>query len=451
MIAMVEERPRLAVVTLVSERVIDGRYRVERRLGSGSMGVVYLAEDVFLGRRVAIKVIDPVNANDPASTERFVKEARALAQIRHDNVVQVYAFGPHQRSFYFAMEYVEGQSLEEAIDRGETVDVVRALEIVRAVANGLGAVHARQLVHRDVKPSNIVIENDTRRPVLIDFGLARRKSASSPKLSITAGTPSYMAPEQATDPDGTRVTGRADIYALACTAFELLTGHAVFEGTDVFEILKAHLKSPPPLLSSRRPDLAVFDAAFVRALAKDPKDRHESAVAFAAELDLALARREATQVKDTLPPRSDAKATGPAGLPGERVLLLAKDEGVAKQITRTAKRSVSASGRRADVAQVVSARELLDAFASDRAGIVVIDDDSSDVPVGELVRTLRTLSGGWAASVLVVSRAFGTTRHELTAHGVRDVLPKPLVVQMLAQAIDRIVLRRSTPDTTMGT
>ncbi|MDB4936176.1 MAG: Serine/threonine protein kinase [Labilithrix sp.] len=424
----------------IPSRLIDGRYKLIRELGAGSMGVVHLAEDVFLDRAVAIKVIDPGHASDPVTIERFKKEAQALAKIRHQNVVQVYAFGPHARSFYFAMEYVEGRSLESAIDNGETVDVAQSIEIVRAVANGLGAVHERKLVHRDVKPSNIVIEAETGRPVLIDFGLARRRSASNPRFSITAGTPMYMAPEQATDPDGTRTTFRADIYALACTAYELFTGHAVFEHDDVFEILKGHLKSPPPLLSARRPDLALLDPAFMRALAKAPEERHETAIAFVEELADALRRSEKQRKRDTVAPTSSVRN---AGAPIERILILARDEGLVRLMSRAAKRVVEGARRNAEVAHVATSSGLVEAFTHESAAIVLIDEESCERHVGDVVKEVLAASGGSSASVLVLSREWQALRPVLGAIGVRDVLPKPLVIQMLSQALERIVARRS--------
>lgn len=418
--------------------MIEGRYNLVRQLGAGSMGVVHLGHDVFLDRAVAIKVIFPGNASDPTTVERFKKEAQALAKVRHQNVVQVYSFGPHAGSFYFAMEFVEGRSLEAAIDAGETVDVARGVEILSAIASGLGAVHERKLVHRDVKPSNIVIEWATGRPVLIDFGLARRRSASNPRFSIAAGTPLYMAPEQARDPDGTKVTFRADIYGLACTAYELFTGHAVFEGDDVFTILKGHLESQPPLLSSRRPDLAPLDASFTRALAKVPEDRHESASAFIDELAVAVRKRDDQKKRDTLAP-----APCNVGLPVERVLVLARDEELARQLMKVATRAIASASRSPAVQDVASASALLAAFAVEPAAIVLVDDESSELGAPCLVEALRRASGGRDTSILVVSRNWLALRGTLGARSVRDVLPKPIVVQMLAQALERIAARRS--------
>lgn len=424
---------------------IDDRYRVIDKLGAGSMGVVYLADDVFLDRLVAIKVIDPVHAADPQTTERFRKEAQALAKIRHQNVVQIYAFGPHERSFFFAMEFVEGRSLEAAIEAGHMNDIDRNLELLREIASGLGAVHALSLVHRDVKPSNIVLEKITGRPVLIDFGLARRRSASNPRMSITAGTPMYMAPEQAADPNGTNVTFRADIYALACSAWELFTRGPVFDGKDIFEIMVGHLRHAPPAFSTRRPDLAMFDAAFVRALAKDPLARHDSALAFVDELIQAYAEWKQMASRRSSPemPTSIRK---PSGLPEDRVLLLARDESLNKQMSRTTRKAVSEAAREAVIEQVPSAMDLVNAFQRDAAAIVVFDEESSEMHPAELVQRVRQSPGGAHATILVVSRHWQALRPMLAPMGVTDVLPKPIVVQMLQAAVTRVVARRSRPD-----
>lgn len=422
-------------------KLIDGRYEVVKQLGSGSMGVVHLAEDVFLGRRVAIKLIDPIHAADPATTERFVKEARALAQIRHQNVVQVYAFGPHEDSFFFAMEYVPGRTLEDMIDAGETIDTTRSIEIIRAIASGLDAVHAQKLVHRDVKPSNIVMEEATGRPVLIDFGLARRKSVSNPRLSITAGTPSYMAPEQASDPDGTRVTSRADIYALAASAYELLTGRPVFDGRDIFEILQGHLKRVPLPISSRRADLVELDLAFAKALAKDPMQRQASAGELAAELEEAWKRREHLVRVETLPPASSVRSAIDG--PTERVIILSREDSLVKQVSRVARKSLASVGRNAEIVQVKDGKSLLESFARESASIVVVDDDAVETFLAELVHKLRRTAGGMTASVVIVSRIFAQVKPVVAELGIRDVLPKPLVVQMLQSALERVVMRRS--------
>ena len=222
----------------------------------------------------------------------------------------------------------------------------------------------------------------------------------------------------------------------------------MFEGDDVFTILKGHLKSPPPLLSSRRPDLALLDAAFTRALSKDPEERHESAIAFVDELVAALQKRDAQQKRDTLAPASSIRS---ANLPIERVLVLARDEALMRQLTKVTTRVVGSASRRAVVEHCASATALIATFNAEPAAIVLVDEESSELGARDLVQTLRSCSGGLGASVLVVSREWQALRPVLGAMGVRDVLPKPLAVQMLAQAVERIVARRSLPAHSSGT
>ncbi|MBX3207839.1 MAG: protein kinase [Labilithrix sp.] len=407
---------------LVLPDVVDGRYRVLGRLGAGAMGVVLRAEDLFLERPVALKIVEP--SLDPAVGQRFVKEAQALAQVRHENVVQVYAFGPFQQAAYLAMELVLGESLEQVIDshaqRGATVDLARALPILRAIGQGLDAVHARRLVHRDVKPANIIIEKGTDRPVLIDFGLARRRTKSSPRLSITGGTPSYMAPEQAKDPDGTRVTARADLYALGCTAFELLTGRPVFEGDDVYTVLVAHISQEPRRISTLRPELAAIDDVLVRALSKEPEGRHASAGELVAALEAGLARGSART------------ASGPTAA------ILATDGGLRRSLVRNTTSALRAHGRdvRCDTAE--SATEAATLVGSGRYDVLVIDEESAAGRLAELVQLVRARRA--EADVVIVSRDFPATARALGDARVRHLVPKPVNAHVLAAVIGRLDL-----------
>jgi serine/threonine protein kinase len=271
--------------------VLARRYRVERTLGVGSMGVVHLARDLKRNQVVALKLVSPEHANDPDALYRFSREAAALAAVRHPNVVRVAGVGEDaDGKSYVAMEYVKGPSLEEIIaehaNRGEFVPVARALTIVRALAEALAAVHAAGFIHRDVKPSNVLIESITDRPVLLDFGLARTPARASSK-SIGAGTPWYMAPEQLDDEEARELelSARTDVYALGCTAYELLTASPPFPSVDLDELRDLHLRTPPPPPSTIRPELRPLDAAVARALAKDPSDRFATPVALADALD----------------------------------------------------------------------------------------------------------------------------------------------------------------------
>jgi serine/threonine-protein kinase len=404
---------------------VEGRYRLKERLGSGAMGVVYLAEDIWLGRLAAIKFVDPTLAADAKASKKFNEEARALAQIRHEHVVQVYTFGRHQAVPYFAMEYVAGVSLESIIEehanKGTTVELPRAIEIIRAVGRGLTAVHDRRLVHRDVKPGNVVIEAETNRPVLVDFGLARRRAGTNPKMTTTAGTPHYIAPEQATDVDGTRTTWASDLYAFAASAFELLTGRPLFEGNDVYEVIKAHIDRTAPEISSHRPELAPFDRAFARALAKDPAARHESVAAFLTDLDGGL--REITMPRSR---RSSLRQSRPDAL---RVFLLEGDDALARALIRTADRALDGPA----IERFTSAADLVSAFERVAADIVILDEETSASPITTIVNAIRRMRGGSSTPIIVFTRGFAGAS-AVAALGARE-LPKPINMHVLASAL----------------
>jgi serine/threonine-protein kinase len=396
------------------------------------MGVVYLAEDIWLSRPVAIKMIDAAQAEDESSAKYFWQEARSLAQIRHENVVHVYTFGKHEGSVFFAMEFVDGVTLESVIEshqnRGEHIDLHRALGILRPIAQGLNAVHERKLVHRDVKPANIVIEKDTARPVLVDFGLARRVKGSSPRATQTAGTPLYMPPEQARDVDGTQTTAASDLYAFACTAFEMFTGRPLFEGEDIYAVLLAHLNDAPPLISSLRPELSVLDPVFARALAKGPEHRHPSVVALMSAIDEAM--------REVLEPRS---ATMRASLRPDsrrpakdalRLFILEGDEGLARQITRAADRALDVPA----IECFTGASDLVSAFERHPADVLMLDEDTSTSPIATVINAVRSLPSGSATEIVVLSRSWEAGPSGLAALGVRE-LPKPINMQVLGSVL----------------
>lgn len=271
--------------------IVDGRYSLEKVIGSGAMGVVYLARDLNLDRPLALKLIARELAQDSQTIARFRREAQALATVKHQHVVQVYAYGPHDGAYFFAMEFIDGETLDHVMAAHVSpLPLERVTEILRSVASGLGAVHAKKLVHRDVKPGNIVIEHSTGRPVLVDFGLAANVRPTDGRTSFVGGTPYYMAPEQikAGENNAPPPGPEADQYALACMTFELLTGHPPFESTTVTAILAGHLHRAPPLLSTTHPDLAAIDAPLQKALSKKPEHRFESCEAFIAALEPAL-------------------------------------------------------------------------------------------------------------------------------------------------------------------
>jgi serine/threonine-protein kinase len=408
--------------------VIDGRYRIVGRLGAGTSGIVLRGEDLFLERLVAIKIVE--SGDDPQITERFVKEAQALAQVRHENIVQVYAFGRFQTASYLAMELVMGQSLESIIDAhgaaGTVVDLPRAIAILRAIAHGLDAVHAQSLVHRDVKPANVIIEETTDRPVLIDFGLARRHEPSNPRMSVTGGTPSYMAPEQTQDPRGLRVSGRTDLYALACTAFELLTGRPVFEGLDIYTVLLAHLNETPRKISSVRDELAPFDEVIARCLAKDPDERY----ATADELITALEARMPL-VGQPLLGETPARP---------RVMIAAADTGFRRSLSRNVVQAIRAKGLDVEIDEVASGAEAVALASTGNYALFVIDEDS----LGGRTPDIAKLARAGAGELVIVSRDFHATSASLGDQRVRHLVPKPLNVHVLSSVLARTRLVAGT-------
>src|SRR5215207_5646007 len=254
-------------------------YRIVERAGSGGMGVVYRAEETGLGGRpVALKLLPPALADDPDFRARFLREMRVAAAIDHPNIVPIYRAGEDRGRLYLAMRYVHASDLRRVLEAEGRLDPARALAILDQVARALDAAHARGLVHRDVKPGNIllappVIDGDPEHVYLVDFGLARSdsddRSIGGPGSFL--GTPRYAAPEQAA---GRPVDGRADGYALGCVLYECLTGQPPFPDGSGEAVLLAHLESPPPLVTTLRPDLpATINQVVAQAMAKSPADR----------------------------------------------------------------------------------------------------------------------------------------------------------------------------------
>jgi serine/threonine protein kinase/WD40 repeat protein len=249
-------------------------YRIETLLGRGGMGAVYLAEQLRLKRRVALKLLTPELAADERFRERFLRESELAASIDHPNVLPVFDAGEVDGRLYIAMRYVEGTDLRKLLADDGRLDPERAVTIVGAVAAGLDAAHARGLVHRDVKPANVLLAKDGH-VYLADFGLTRSAGEGSPEEKPhLSGTLGYVAPEQI---DGELPDPSADIYSLGCVLFECLAGQPPFPGSSPVGLLFAHLEKPPPSLHQQRPELpAAVDPVIGTALAKDPAERYRS-------------------------------------------------------------------------------------------------------------------------------------------------------------------------------
>jgi hypothetical protein len=292
-----------------------GKYVLEHQIGHGGMAVVFRARDDQLGRPVALKIMAPSVASDPEFRERFVRESRAAAAVDDPHIIPVFEAGESAGVLFIAMRYVAGGDVRSLLAREGPLSVDRASAILASVASALDAAHAAGLVHRDVKPGNMLMDVRKGRPdhvYLADFGLTKATSGS---VSLTStgrflGTADYAAPEQI---GGHRVDGRADQYALACAAVEMLTGQAPFPLENAMAVLTAHMSKPPPLLSARRRGLpAELDAVVGRALAKSPNDRYPSCGDFTAAFE-----RAATSGRYPAPGsvRAERAATRPLALP----------------------------------------------------------------------------------------------------------------------------------------
>jgi tRNA A-37 threonylcarbamoyl transferase component Bud32 len=264
-----------------------GRYRIVKVLGRGAMGVVYEGLDPRLERPVAIKTILKGHLLDETLADeysaRFVREAQAAARLNHPNIVTVFDFGEQGDVAYLVMEFIRGQELAEAFDRGERFALPEALRIVGELLDALAYAHAQGVVHRDVKPANVMIDAGGR-VKLTDFGVARLADANQDRTApgTMVGTPSYMSPEQI---QGLPVGSRADLFAAGIILYQFLTGQRPFAGGGSFAIQKQIVHDDPEPPSRRNPALPpVFDAIVARALAKSPDDRFESAASFAAAL-----------------------------------------------------------------------------------------------------------------------------------------------------------------------
>ena len=264
-------------------------YQMVEEIGRGGMAVVYRARDVRLGRWVALKVLAADLARDDAFRRRFIRESRVAAAVDHPNIIPIFDAGEAGGVLFIAMRYVGGQDVHSLLNRAGPLPPARAAGIVAQVASALDAAHARGLVHRDVKPANMLLgglaeDGSEDHVYLSDFGISKTSQATS-NLTLTGqvlGTLNYLAPEQI---EGRAVDGRADAYSLACTAFEMLAGAPPFRRDQSLAVMWAQLSAPPPALTSLRPDLpAAVDQVMFRALAKAPEDRYPSCRAFAAAL-----------------------------------------------------------------------------------------------------------------------------------------------------------------------
>lgn len=297
--------------------ILDGRYRVESELGRGGMGVVYRGTQLALDRPVAIKRL--LETHDPASVARFHREAIATGRLAHPGIVQILDAGIDRGEPYLVMELVEGEPLDEHLAQRGALPVDEALAIAWQIADALASAHAAGILHRDVKPANVMVGRDGRAR-LLDFGLAMLAHAKSQRLTqfgAFVGTPEYLAPEvsRGEEPDA-----RADVYALGATLYELLTGNVPFEGPNAMATVLAHFTDPLVSPSRRAPGIPIeVDAVVATLLARDASERPSSAGVALALLDAAMHRLD----RPTKSPPRAAETAPPSARELDAVLLAA--------------------------------------------------------------------------------------------------------------------------------
>jgi eukaryotic-like serine/threonine-protein kinase len=264
-----------------------GRYTLEREIGRGAMGIVYLGRDTAINRAVAIKAIPLASEFSDAelaeARARFFREAETAGRLNHPNIVTIYDVGEERGLAYIAMEYLKGRHLSDHATPNNLLEPRKVLEVIGRTAEALGFAHKQQVVHRDIKPANLMYDASTDILKITDFGIARLTGAGSTRTGIVLGTPSFMSPEQL---EGRNVTGHSDLFSLGVSLFQLLTGQLPFTADSMTGLMQQIAEVPHPPLRAFRPDLPeCVEVLIDRALAKDPDARFDSGAQMAAALD----------------------------------------------------------------------------------------------------------------------------------------------------------------------
>ena len=426
-------------------KVLAG-YRIEERIGRGGMGLVYRAEHLNLRRRAAIKIIAPELAETSGFHERFNREARIAAALQHPNIVTVYDAGDEDGLLYLAMQYIEGSDLSSVLRSQGRLRPYRALDVCRQVAAALDAAHAQGLIHRDVKPANVLIEGRT--AFLTDFGLTKRIEGTQTNLTKAGdvvGTIHNVAPEQI---EGGRVDARTDIYSLGCLVYHCLTGELPFARDTDVAVIYAHLSEEPPRISSVRPELpGGLDAVIAKALEKAPERRFQTCA------DLMSAARSvidaAGPLADTATPRP-VPAFGdhfdvPTSGAGRRVPAIGDNPSMQTSVgqvshveaarrprvllagvdTNTRALARVAVGHRVDVEEAPAGESLLDTVRDGRPDLVILAFNAPGQPAREVVAALRADAVTRDAKVLLLVEHKQSASGDVAAAGADDRLAAP--------------------------
>jgi tRNA A-37 threonylcarbamoyl transferase component Bud32/CheY-like chemotaxis protein len=436
-------------------------YRIEERIGRGGMGLVYRAEHLNLRRRAAIKIIAPDLAEAAGFRERFNREARIAAALQHSNIVTVYDAGEADGLLYIAMQYIEGSDLSSVLRTQGRLRPYRALDVCRQVAAALDAAHAQGLIHRDVKPANVLIEGRT--AYLTDFGLTKRVEGTQTELTQAGdvvGTIHYVAPEQI---EGGRVDARTDIYSLGCLVYHCLSGELPFARDTDVAVIYAHLSEEPPRLTSVRPDLpGGLDAVIAKALEKAPERRFQTCA------DLMSAARA---VIDAAGPLADTATPGPVpafgdhhDIPtstGARHVPAAGDNPSMQTSVGAVRGHVEAArrprvllagvdrntralvhvavGDRVVVEEAPAGQSLLDTVRDGRPDLVILAWNAPGQPAREVVAALRADAVTRDAKVLLVVEHEQATSGDVAAAGADDRVTTPFSPLQLQVKLRRLL------------
>ena len=395
-------------------------YRIDELVGRGGMGVVYRAEHLHLQRTVALKLLVPELSHGEGFRKRFVREARTAAAIQHPNVVTVFDAGEADGLLYIAMQYVDGTDLAALLERDGALDLERTLSIVTDVGAGLDAAHELDIVHRDVKPGNILLGGD--RAYLADFGLMRAMSASAPLTQgEVVGTVDYIAPEQI---EGGAIDGRADVYALGCVLYHCLTGAVPYEKDSQIAVIYAHLQEQPTPPALKRPGLpAALDEVLATALAKRPQDR------FASGGELVAALRTALGQSGASPDRPSARR-----VPRPKVLVAAGETSVRAAI------AVSLDSGRFELFEVDDGRQAVQTACREKPDLVIVDWGLPGLSGAEVCRVLREQPATAAAKIIALSaRSEGLDERIARAAGADAHVAKPFSSLQLLYAVGDLV------------
>ena len=398
-------------------------YELQDVVGRGGMGVVYRARHVTLGRVAALKLLVPALAEDESFRERFLRESQIAAQLDHPNVVTIYDAGEADGVLYIAMRFVDGVDLAELLRRERALAPPRAIRLLGQVADALDAAHALGLVHRDVKPGNVLVDDE--RCYLTDFGLTRRAAS---RTALTArgqfvGTVDYMPPEQI---EGRELDARADVYALGCVLYEALTGAVPYGRESEVATIYAHLRDTPPSVRGRGASLpAALDAVFARALAKRAGDRYATC------RELVAAAGDALGLADTPAEGGEERRAGPA----PRTVLIADRDPAVRAMIRL---SLAGAERPLSTVEAGSIQDALALAQREPPDLVFLD-----WALAAAAETCAALRGNGERAdtkiVAVTARQDAAEPGEALAAGADAVLPRPFSSLQDLHAVDDLL------------